>query len=500
MSERMRKVFCFILALTVGMAVKATVVTSIGSVTEFQNFAASVNAGDNYNNVSVYLNADIDLNNEAWTPIGTSEHPFRGKFYGNDHKISNLTVNTSGLYAGLFGYVDKGAEVKEVHILSGTIAVATDPGVNASYHGGIAGYNLGAINKCSNRATVSGSNYVHARIGGIVGENGTDQGYSGVVRNCYNLGDVYSSLTEVFIGGIAGNNQGQISNCFTRCDVIKGDPNSSSSHSNYPLYGNNGGTVTGCFYAGGATTDVSAPIVLADASDNSATLSGDNLGSGKNVLLSGRTLFTDGDWNTLCLPFSIPVTVAHYSPIAGATVMTLSNSSFSDGVLTLSFDYVSSIEAGKPYIVKWNTDLGNISNPVFMGVTVSNSTTTTITECVDFVGSFSPVTLAANDNTKLYLGSSNKLYYPSKEKVIKACRAHFQLKDGLTAGDPDPSAGIKAFVLNFGNGDETTGILTMSDVRSLMSDVWYTLDGRCFNAKPTERGIYIHNGKKEVIR
>ncbi|MBO4613158.1 MAG: hypothetical protein J5671_08345 [Bacteroidaceae bacterium] len=499
----MRKVFCFILALTVGMAVKATVVTSIGSVTEFQNFAASVNAGDNYNNVSVYLNADIDLNNEAWTPIGTSEHPFRGHFEGGDHKISNLTVNTSGLYAGLFGYVDKGAEVKEVHILSGTIAVATDPGVNASYHGGIAGYNLGAINKCSNRATVSGSNYVHARIGGIVGENGTDQGYSGVVRNCYNLGDVYSSLTNVYIGGIVGYNYGSVYNSFMRSDVIKGDPNSSSSHSNYPLYGNNGGTVTGCFYAGGATTDVSAPIVLADDSDNSSTLT-TNDGQTKNILFSSRTLFTDGDWNTLCLPFSIPQGPNGFFPIAGATVMKLSSSSFSDGVLTLSFDYAFSIEAGKPYIVKWNTDLGNISNPVFMGVTVSNSTTTTITECVDFVGSFSPVTLAANDNTKLYLGSSNKLYYPSKEKVIKACRAHFQLKDGLTAGDPDPSAGIKAFVLNFGNGDETTGISLTPSSPGLSqgegSSYWYALDGRRFNAKPTERGIYIHNGKKEVIR
>ena len=91
-------------------------------------------------------------------------------------------------------------------------------------------------------------------------------------------------------------------------------PNNQSSHSPYPLYGNNSGTVTGCFYADGATTDVSAPIVLADDSDNSTTLS-TNDGQTKNILLSGRTLFTDGGWNTLCLPFSIPATVANYSPI-----------------------------------------------------------------------------------------------------------------------------------------------------------------------------------------
>ena len=40
----------------------------------------------------------------------------------------------------------------------------------------------------------------------------------------------------------------------------------------------------------------------------------------------------------------------------------------------------------------------------------------------------------------------------------------------------------------------------MSDVRSQMADVWYTLDGRKLNGKPTAKGIYVNGGRKVVIK
>lgn len=45
-----------------------------------------------------------------------------------------------------------------------------------------------------------------------------------------------------------------------------------------------------------------------------------------------------------------------------------------------------------------------------------------------------------------------------------------------------------------------TGIKTMKDVRGPMSDVWYTIDGRRLSGKPTQKGLYIVNGKKVVIK
>ena len=153
---------------------------------------------------------------------------------------------------------------------------------------------------------------------------------------------------------------------------------------------------------------------------------------------------------------------------------------------------------------------GDIVNPVFIGVTISNTPAATETdgsEWVDFVGTYSPVGIyeSGDDKHNLYLGSGNNIYYPTREGyTVKACRAYFQLKNGLTAGDPaDPQqANVRAFVLDFGDGEETA-------IRSLTPDAspngegrsgWYTLDGRRLSGKPTASGIYINNGKKVVIK
>ena len=45
-----------------------------------------------------------------------------------------------------------------------------------------------------------------------------------------------------------------------------------------------------------------------------------------------------------------------------------------------------------------------------------------------------------------------------------------------------------------------TGIVSMEDVRSQMEDVYYTIDGRKVDSKPTQRGVYIMNGKKFVVK
>ena len=49
-------------------------------------------------------------------------------------------------------------------------------------------------------------------------------------------------------------------------------------------------------------------------------------------------------------------------------------------------------------------------------------------------------------------------------------------------------------------GSGMTGIESMEDVRSQMEDVYYTIDGRKVDSKPTQRGIYIKNGKKFVVK
>ena len=63
---------------------------------------------------------------------------------------------------------------------------------------------------------------------------------------------------------------------------------------------------------------------------------------------------------------------------------------------------------------------------------------------------------------------------------------------------------IRAFNLNFGD-DESTGITEAEANSSLFTlhsslSEWYTLDGRRLDGVPTAKGLYIHGGKKVVIK
>ncbi len=111
---------------------------------------------------------------------------------------------------------------------------------------------------------------------------------------------------------------------------------------------------------------------------------------------------------------------------------------------------------------------------------------------------FSPVSLDANDRTKLFLGSGSTLYYPNAEMTIGSFRACFQLNNSVTAGNV--SNGINNFVLNF--GDEFTGIVSISNASEKEGAAfgWFTLDGRRLSSKPTAKGIYINNGHKVVMK
>ena len=97
---------------------------------------------------------------------------------------------------------------------------------------------------------------------------------------------------------------------------------------------------------------------------------------------------------------------------------------------------------------------------MFAGVTIDDSAPTAVTSkdgTVSFTGSYSPVSIAGEDRSILFLGAKNTLYYPNAAMTIKACRAYFQLNNGLTAGDP--TNGVRTFNLNFGDG-EASGITT----------------------------------------
>ena len=237
-------------------------------------------------------------------------------------------------------------------------------------------------------------------------------------------------------------------------------------------------------------------VILYDDMDNEATLAS-NSGQRVDVILRGRTLYKNGSWNTLCLPFDMSL---KGSPLEDASVKTLDASYFDNttGTLTLYFsDDVTSIRAGKPYIIRWQ-DGDDVFSPVFERVTINAlDGSASATECVNFLGAFSPVSLAANDRSVLYLGAGSTLYYPNSNMNVGSCRAYFSLNDLTVA---DLTNGIKAFELNFNNDDNTTDIDTPFALeRDVEDETYYTLDGCKLSGKPSQRGIYVHNSGKVII-
>ena len=235
---------------------------------------------------------------------------------------------------------------------------------------------------------------------------------------------------------------------------------------------------------------------LADAGINMLKIL-DLTGQKASIVIKGRTLYKDGSWNTLCLPFDL--TDFTGTPLEGATVKTLRSSSFSNGTLTLNFEDVTSIEAGVPFIVKWN-DGSDIVDPEFRNVTIESEYHPVETDYCLFWGLFNPLALEANDDTRLYMGADSKLYYPTAAMDINAFRGFFELT-GINAGDPLTGINtVNEFVLDFGD-ERTTSIALYPTATSNDEDgKYFTLDGRQLNGRPTQKGIYIHNGKKIVVK
>ena len=175
---------------------------------------------------------DITVNSIAnmgnyleWTPIGTTENPYKGTFDGQGHEVIGLYFNDANAdYVGMFGYSN------------GTIK---NVGVVGSYFngkngvGGVCGYSYGEISNCYNTSTVNGV----ANVGGIVGVN-----WGGKIRNCYNTGSI--SASNYGAGGIAGYNYyATIMNCYSSAAI-------SAPKSVGGICGaSDGGTVNTCYYS-----------------------------------------------------------------------------------------------------------------------------------------------------------------------------------------------------------------------------------------------------------
>jgi hypothetical protein len=238
-------------------------------------------------------------------------------------------------------------------------------------------------------------------------------------------------------------------------------------------------------------------IILAnddsEATERNSAIIAANDRKAAQVTLADRTLYKDGFWNTLCLPFNL---VLEGSPLAGAKARTLDDASISGTTLILNFgDEVTELVAGTPYIIKWVSG-SDIVNPVFNGVTIDKTMNDkAFAGVLTFKGNYDYQSFDAENKSILFMDGEDTLNWPKNGARIGACRAYFQLADGITAGD------VKNARLFFGSGD-TQGIISIDNGQLTIDDEtrsWYTVNGVKVE-KPKRKGLYIQNGKKVVIK
>ena len=238
-------------------------------------------------------------------------------------------------------------------------------------------------------------------------------------------------------------------------------------------------------------------LTLYDNADNNKEIKKDD-GMTLDVTLSGRTLYRDESWNTLCLPFNIDD--FNGTILDDATVKRLESASYAGDTktLTLNFADANAIEAGVPYFVKWPGGHTDYVNPVFYAVKIVGGGPTVETKgVVSCQGLYAPLSVKHEDRTILFMGADNTLYYPNTAMTIGSFRAYFSLI-GISAGDlEETESSVSNFVLNF---DGTTTDISLTPRLSPLTSDYYTLDGRRVNGIPTQKGVYIHNGRIVMVK
>ena len=224
---------------------------------------------------------------------------------------------------------------------------------------------------------------------------------------------------------------------------------------------------------------------------------------GKNVkaTFSGRTFFKDGKWNSLVLPFSLDEEQIANSPLAGATIKALYNTCNVTGTtVNIVFGPATSINSGSWYIFKWEGG-EDIVNPVFKNVEIEYAVPYYAGSLdnghFQVFGNFDSFEIDPKEDGcyTYYLTSEGDLKYSDKYRVLKTFRIFFR----FTA---DNDAGALEFNLDFGDGDSTTGIVELDGTGrdNRAPEGYYNLQGVKYNGKPIQKGVYINNGHKVVVK
>lgn len=237
-------------------------------------------------------------------------------------------------------------------------------------------------------------------------------------------------------------------------------------------------------YISVVTNDYQAATVTSSNTLDEVTVNSFNAQNDVDVQLK-RSL-TPAQWNTFCVPFTISADVIAEKFGAGTLVYTFGSMNGN----VMNFKASTTIEAGKPYIVK---PANTVVNPTFTGVNiVASAPVKSGADGFFMQGTYGAKTDLLDDGTNLFLGEGDKFYKPAKGSTkMKGMRAFFIVPQGTNL------AALRANI-----DGATTAIDELTTVVEQPTDNRiYNLQGE-FVGTSFEglHGVYVQNGKKVLVK
>lgn len=238
-------------------------------------------------------------------------------------------------------------------------------------------------------------------------------------------------------------------------------------------------------YISVVTNDYQAATVTSSNTLDEVTVNTFNAQNDVDVQLK-RTLSPEY-WNTFCVPFTISEDMIAEKFGVGTQVCTFGSMNGN----VMNFAHSTTIEAGKPYIVKPTKE---VVDPTFTGVNIEAVAAKQVGANGYFMqGIYSVKTDLTTDGTNLFLGDGNKFYKPSGTTTakMKGMRAYFIVPQGTNF------AALRANI-----DGATTAIDEFATVVEQPTDNRiYNLQGQ-FVGTSFEglHGVYVQNGKKVLVK
>ena len=238
-------------------------------------------------------------------------------------------------------------------------------------------------------------------------------------------------------------------------------------------------------------------VALDETSDN-CTLLSSSVATDKTVTVNLKRALTADMWNAICLPFSMSTPQQTELFGEGYSLKEFTSVDETDGI-SLKFTTVKgSTVAGKPYIVLPKKTIARNEAVSISGVAITDATpgTTSVTGengTYTYQGIYAPTVIEKNNMRYRFIGANNKLYYSTSDNPMRAFRCFFTLPE--TSAASNVSLGI--------DEDGVATNISAAEVQGLSigADRVYTVTGQYIGPKvPQEKGIYIVDGKKILVR